>query len=41
MLMALGDPYTRFMEPDEFRRMQEDTSGSFTGIGALLEDAPW
>jgi hypothetical protein len=24
MLMALGDPYTRFMEPDEFRRMQED-----------------
>jgi C-terminal processing protease CtpA/Prc len=40
MLMALGDPYTRFMEPDEFRRMQEDTSGSFTGIGALLEDAP-
>jgi carboxyl-terminal processing protease len=40
MLMALGDPYTRFMEPEEFRRMQEDTSGSFTGIGALLEDAP-
>ncbi|GBC93941.1 putative CtpA-like serine protease [bacterium HR15] len=40
MLLALGDPYTRFMEPEEFRRMQEDTSGSFTGIGALLEDAP-
>lgn len=40
MLMALGDPYTRFMDPEAFRRMQEDTSGSFTGIGALLEDAP-
>ncbi len=40
MLGAIGDPYTRFMDPDAFRRMQEDTSGSFTGIGALLEDAP-
>ncbi len=40
MLSALEDPYTRFMDPDAFRRMQEDTSGSFTGIGALLEDAP-
>ncbi|MFN7016945.1 MAG: S41 family peptidase, partial [Fimbriimonadales bacterium] len=36
----VGDPYTRFMDPDAFRRMQEDTQGSFTGIGALLEDAP-
>ncbi|GIV04967.1 MAG: carboxyl-terminal processing protease [Fimbriimonadales bacterium] len=40
MLGVLGDPYTRFMDPDAFRRMQEDTQGSFTGIGALLEDAP-
>jgi carboxyl-terminal processing protease len=40
MLSALDDPYTRFMDPDAFRRMQEDTTGSFTGIGALLEDAP-
>ncbi|MCS7209971.1 MAG: S41 family peptidase [Fimbriimonadales bacterium] len=40
MLAAIGDPYTRFMDPDAFRRMQEDTTGSFTGIGALLEDAP-
>ncbi|GIV07468.1 MAG: peptidase S41 [Fimbriimonadales bacterium] len=40
MLGAIGDPYTRFMDPDAFRRMQEDTTGSFTGIGALLEDAP-
>ncbi len=40
MLAVLSDPYTRFMEPEAFRRMQEDTSGNFTGIGALLEDAP-
>ncbi|CUU11139.1 MAG: S41 family peptidase [Fimbriimonadales bacterium] len=40
MLSAVGDPYTRFMEPEAFKRMQEDTSGKFTGIGALLEDAP-
>ncbi|MDM7460373.1 MAG: S41 family peptidase [bacterium] len=40
MLSAIGDPYTRFMDPEAFRRMQEDTTGSFTGIGALLEDAP-
>ncbi|MCS6919423.1 MAG: PDZ domain-containing protein, partial [Fimbriimonadales bacterium] len=40
MLASIGDPYTRFMDPDAFRRMQEDTTGSFTGIGALLEDAP-
>lgn len=40
MLAATGDPYTRFMDPEAFRRMQEDTQGSFTGIGALLEDAP-
>ena len=40
MLSAVGDPYTRFMDPEAFKRMQEDTSGNFTGIGALLEDAP-
>ncbi len=40
MLATLNDPYTRFMDPEAFRRMQEDTTGSFTGIGALLEDAP-
>lgn len=40
MLSVLDDPYTRFMEPEAFQRMQEDTTGNFTGIGALLEDAP-
>jgi len=37
MLANLGDKYTRFLEPDEFRRMQEENQGEFGGIGARLE----
>lgn len=37
MLANLGDRYTRFLEPDEFRRMQEENQGEFGGIGARLE----
>lgn len=37
MLASLGDKYTRFLEPDEFRRMQEENQGEFGGIGARLE----
>jgi carboxyl-terminal processing protease len=36
MLKKLGDPYTRFMEPDEFKNMQIDTSGELTGVGIQL-----
>ncbi|NES95584.1 MAG: S41 family peptidase [Desertifilum sp. SIO1I2] len=36
MLGKLEDPYTRFMNPDEFRNMQIDTSGELTGIGIQL-----
>lgn len=36
MLTKLGDPYTRFMDPDEFRNMQIDTSGELTGVGIQL-----
>ncbi|MER3475460.1 MAG: peptidase S41 [Leptolyngbya sp. ERB_1_2] len=36
MLKRLGDPYTRFMDPDEFRNMQIDTSGELTGVGIQL-----
>jgi len=36
MLEKLGDPYTRFMTPDEFRSMQIDTSGELTGVGIQL-----
>lgn len=36
MLAKLDDPYTRFMDPDEFRNMQVDTSGELTGVGIQL-----
>ncbi|ACK73378.1 carboxyl-terminal protease [Gloeothece citriformis PCC 7424] len=36
MLKQLGDPYTRFMDPDEFRNMQIDTSGELTGVGIQI-----
>jgi len=36
MLKTLNDPYTRFMNPDEFRNMQIDTSGELTGVGIQL-----
>ncbi len=38
MLAALHDPYTRFMDPNEYRSMQEDTRGNFFGIGAQLQE---
>lgn len=36
MLKTLDDPYTRFMDPEEFRNMQIDTSGELTGVGIQL-----
>ncbi|MEM6404897.1 MAG: peptidase S41, partial [Cyanobacteria bacterium P01_D01_bin.116] len=33
MLKKLDDPYTRFMDPKEFKNMQVDTSGELTGVG--------
>ncbi len=36
MLKKLDDPYTRFMDPEEFRNMQVDTSGELTGVGIQL-----
>jgi carboxyl-terminal processing protease len=36
MLAKLNDPYTRFMDPDEYRSMQIDTSGELTGVGIQL-----
>jgi carboxyl-terminal processing protease len=36
MLQRLNDPYTRFMDPEEFRNMQIDTSGELTGVGIQL-----
>ncbi|MEM9007566.1 MAG: carboxyl-terminal processing protease CtpC [Cyanobacteria bacterium P01_F01_bin.86] len=36
MLALLNDPYTRFMDPQEFRNMQIDTSGELTGVGIQI-----
>lgn len=36
MLKTLNDPYTRFMDPKEFKNMQIDTSGELTGVGIQL-----
>jgi carboxyl-terminal processing protease len=36
MLEKLGDPYTRFMDPEEYRNMQIDTSGELTGVGIQI-----
>lgn len=36
MLKQLNDPYTRFMDPEEFKNMQIDTSGELTGVGIQI-----
>jgi carboxyl-terminal processing protease len=36
MLKKLEDPYTRFMNPEEFKNMQVDTSGELIGIGITI-----
>ena len=36
MLSSLDDPYTRFMDPKEFKEMQIDTSGELLGVGIQL-----
>jgi carboxyl-terminal processing protease len=36
MLGKLGDPYTRFMNPEEFKNMQIETSGELTGVGIQI-----
>jgi len=37
MLHGLGDPFTRFLDPDEYKKMREENEGNFTGIGAQLD----
>lgn len=33
MISSLGDPHTRFMGEEEFRQLQDETRGSFGGVG--------
>ena len=36
-LKDLGDPYTRFLEPEEFEELTSQTTGELSGIGIRLE----
>jgi carboxyl-terminal processing protease len=36
MVNAIGDPYTEFFDPEEAKKLNEDISGSFEGIGLQL-----
>ena len=37
MVGAVGDVYTEYWTPDEFKKQMESTNGSFFGIGARLD----
>ncbi len=37
MLFSLKDPFTGFLDPDEWNQMQSTTRGNFEGIGAQLQ----
>ncbi|MCX6365679.1 MAG: S41 family peptidase [Armatimonadetes bacterium] len=37
MVLAVGDRYTEYWNPEEFKRNMEDTQGRFFGIGAKLD----
>lgn len=37
MLASLGDRYTRFLDPEEHKEMQDENRGDFEGIGAELD----
>ncbi|MBF2054056.1 MAG: S41 family peptidase [Candidatus Sericytochromatia bacterium] len=36
MLAALDDPYTRYISKEEYKQMNEERSGSFSGIGIQI-----
>ncbi|WP_019501716.1 S41 family peptidase [Pseudanabaena sp. PCC 6802] len=40
MLASLGDPFTRFLPPDQYRTMQTSTSGALTGVGLQIAIDP-
>ncbi|KAL9266804.1 Carboxyl-terminal-processing peptidase 2, chloroplastic-like protein [Drosera capensis] len=36
MVATLGDPFTRFLEPDKFRSLRSGTESSLTGVGLSI-----
>ncbi len=39
-LKKLGDPYTRFLDPQQFQSLNNQTSGEMSGVGIKLEANP-
>lgn len=39
-LQQLNDPYTRFLDPNQFQQLTEQTSGELSGVGISLEIHP-
>jgi carboxyl-terminal processing protease len=37
MLASLGDPYTVYYDPEEYAAFQEETSGSYSGVGMQVQ----
>lgn len=37
MVAGLGDPYTVYMNPEEYAAFQEDASGVYSGVGMVVE----
>lgn len=37
LLNELGDPYSTFLNPEDFRALSEHTSGNYTGIGIQID----
>jgi len=40
MLNTLDDPYTRFLDPEEYADLRQENDGAFEGIGAHLDPRP-
>ena len=40
MLAGLGDPYSVYYTAEEYKKLTEETSGSYSGIGAVLNQDP-
>ena len=36
LVEQLGDPYSKYLNKEEFKRMMEDTAGNFVGIGVYI-----
>ena len=40
MLKSLDDPFTRFLDPEQYRSLQVNTSGELTGVGLQIAQNP-